>query len=159
MDVICALIYILVVSIGVFFAGRIFPRKFIFENKFPFRSFKFEKNGTLYNKLNIRKWKTKLPDASVILHKICPWLIPKKRIEHKEKISLLIKETCIAEATHILAAALGFGAIRICKNIKGWIIALSYLAFNIPFVLIQRFNRPRLVKAHATILCKTSAPA
>ena len=158
MDVICALIYILVVSIGVFFAGRIFPRKFIFENKFPFRSFKFEKNGTLYNKLNIRRWKTKLPDASVILHKICPWLIPKKRIEHKEKISLLIKETCIAEATHILAAILGFGCLRICKNIKGFIISVTYLVFHIPFILIQRFNRPRLIASQNALITKSVQP-
>lgn len=159
MDFIYALIYILWVSIGVFLMGRIFPRKLIFPDKFPFKSFKFEENGNIYNKLQIRKWKTKLPDASVILHKICPWLIPKKRIESKQKISVLIKETCIAEVTHILAAVLGFGTLRICKNIKGWIVATAYLIFNVPFVLIQRFNRPRLIKANNSLLCKTSSPA
>ena len=159
MDIVYALIYILAVSVAVFLAGRLFPRKLICAEKIPFRSFKFEKSGSIYNKLHIRKWKTRLPDASVILHRFFPWLMPKKRIERKDKISILIKETCIAEATHILAAVLGFGAIRICKNIKGWVIALSYLAFNIPFVLIQRFNRPRLIQAHSTLLCKSPIPA
>lgn len=139
--------YILYTSIILFLLGRLFPRKWIFENKFPFKSFKFERNGRIYNKIHIMKWKTKLPDASLIITKLLPKFMPKKRLDAESKFSILIKETCIAEATHVLAAILGFGCVFIWEGVGGWIMSLLFLLFNLPFVIIQRFNRPRLIAA------------
>ena len=61
------ILYLIISGVIIFLIGRIYPRKWINENKFPFKSFKFEKEGKFYNKLRINKWKTKLPDASVII--------------------------------------------------------------------------------------------
>lgn len=140
--------YILCVSIAVFILGRVFPRKWIFEDCFPFKSFEFEKGGRIYNKIGIMKWKTKLPDASVIITKIIPKFMPQKRIDQDNQIPILIKETCIAEATHVLVAILGFGCVFIWNGIGGWIVSIAFLLFNIPFIIIQRFNRPRLIAAN-----------
>ena len=57
-------IYILVVGLGCFFAGLLVPREKIDENKFPFKAFKWEKSGAVYEKLHIKKWKSKLPEMS-----------------------------------------------------------------------------------------------
>lgn len=140
--------YILCTSIVVFILGRVFPRKWIFEDRFPFKSFGFEKGGRIYNKIGIMKWKTKLPDASVTITKILPKFMPRKRIDQGDQIPILIKETCIAEATHVLVAILGFGCVFIWNGIGGWIVSIVFLLFNIPFIIIQRFNRPRLIRAN-----------
>ena len=75
------ILYLLVICIMVFFIGRLFPRRWINENKFPFKSYHWEKNGKIYDKLAIKKWKTKLPDASIVLHRIIPKLYPKKIVD------------------------------------------------------------------------------
>lgn len=140
--------YILCTSIVVFILGRVFPRKWIFEDRFPFKSFGFEKGGRIYNKIGIMKWKTKLPDASVTITKILPKFMPRKRIDQGDQIPILIKETCVAEATHVLVSFLGFGCVFIWNGIGGWIVSIAFLLFNIPFIIIQRFNRPRLIRAN-----------
>ncbi len=145
------LIFIIVSGMCIFIIGRIFPRKWIKENKFPFKSFKIENNGKLYDKINIRKWKTKLPDASVIITKFIPRFMPRKRIDNKShnnknNINILVKETCIAETNHFFAGIIGLYCIKIWNGIGGWVISVVNLLLNIPFILIQRYNRPRLIK-------------
>lgn len=138
--------YLVIMGISIFLCGRFFPRKWIFENAFPYKSFAFEKNGTVYEKVNIKKWKTKWPDASKIFHGFFGEFYPKKQIEGKnlEKIQVLIKETCIAESTHFMAIILGLFSIKIWFNIGGFMIWLAWLGWNLPPILIQRYNRPRL---------------
>lgn len=148
MEFIYCVLYLIISGIIVFFIGRIVPRKWIFENKFPFKSFKFEKNGKIYEKLKVQKWKTKLPDASVIINKIVPGFMPIKRmkIKSKEYIKILEKESCIAEINHVIVSVLGLLCMRIWKKTGGKIISIAYILFNIPFIIIQRYNRPRLNK-------------
>ena len=140
--------YILCTSIVVFILGRVFPRKWIFEDRFPFKSFGFEKGGRIYNKIGIMKWKTKLPDASMLITKLIPKFMPKKRLDQSEQLIVGQHRTCIAEATHVLVAILGFGCVFIWNGIGGWIVSIVFLLFNIPFIIIQRFNRPRLIRAN-----------
>lgn len=147
MQIFCSVLYILSVSIVVFLLGRVFPRRWLHEQAFPFKSFGFEKNGAIYQKLGIMKWKTKLPDASLIISRLFPKWMPKKRLENEEKIPILIKETCVAEMTHSAVSLLGFGCVFIWKGIGGWIMSLGFLILNLPFILMQRFNRPRLIMA------------
>lgn len=142
------ILYLFIVSIIVFLIGRFFPRNLIKHNKFPFKSFKWEKEGQIYNYLKIKKWKTKLPDASILLNRIIPKIYPKKRMKNKEvdKAIILLKESCIAEGTHKLVSILGFGCILIWKSIGGVTISIVFYLFNVPFVIIQRYNRPRFLK-------------
>lgn len=148
MQLIYCLIYLFSISVIIYVVGRFFPRKWIYENRFPFKSFKFEQQGKIYDKLKIKKWKTKLPDASLIFHKIVA-IIPKKRIDDnkKDNIPVLIKETCIAESNHFFAAILGFFCVKIWHNTGGIIVSVCFAFANIPFILIQRYNRPRLMRA------------
>lgn len=142
------LIYLIVSGLCIFFIGRIFPRKFIKEKCFPFKSYKFEKNGKIYEKIKIKKWKTKLPDASVIIHKFVPKLMPEKRIRNLKKanIETLVKESCVAEMTYFLAALCGFLCVKIWYKKWGVVLSIINMICHIPFILIQRYNRPRLEK-------------
>ena len=144
-------LYLFSVSILVFLLGRIFPRRLLRAQAFPFKSFGFEREGAIYLRVGIMKWKTKLPDASLLLARLFPRLMPKKRLEGEAKIAVLIKETCIAEMAHAAVAVLGFGCVWIWEGIGGWLLSLAFLLGNIPFILIQRFNRPRLIKAEAML--------
>ena len=57
----------------------------------------------------------------------------------------MIQETCIAEFVHIVLFVLGFGCVLIWEGPGGWMAAAVYnLLGNVPFILIQRYNRPRL---------------
>ena len=74
--------------------------------------------------------------------------MPDKRIKtnKKEEINVLLKETCVAESTHFIAALTGFFCIKIWKSLGGWLISIIYLIWNYLFIIIQRYNRPRLIK-------------
>ena len=143
------LIYVIVLSIVIFLIGRIYPRKWIKENAFPFTSFKFEKNGKVYEKIKIKKWKTVFPDFSYLITKILPNFMPRKRIDKdpKTKIPVLIKESCVAESTHFIAIILGLFCITIYPKLGGIITYIVYALLNVPPILIQRYNRPRLKTA------------
>ena len=149
MGFVYSLIYLATMSVVVFLIGRFYPRKWIFENSFPFRSFSFEKDGKSYEKIGIRKWKTIWPDASMILHGLFPKHYPKKRLENNNvtKIPVLIKESCVAESTHVITSILGFVCIAIWRGVGGIITSIVYFLANIPPIIIQRYNRPRLKKS------------
>ncbi|MBQ7224152.1 MAG: hypothetical protein IJX06_01185 [Clostridia bacterium] len=147
------LAYMLALTIVVYIIGRLFPRKWIKEDKFPFRSFGFEKEGKIYDKIKIKKWKTKYPDASLIMHKIFP-KIPVKRLDASspEKVSVLLKESCVAETTHVVAILLGFFALFFWMSVTSIILTILYALVQIPPIIIQRYNRPRLKKSLRLII-------
>ena len=55
-----------------FFFGRLLSKCPLEPGKGLFRSFRFEKNGALYERLNIRRWQAKVPDMS----RLIPFLMP-----------------------------------------------------------------------------------
>ena len=94
-----------------------------------------------------------MPDASLIIGKFLPNFLPKKRIEgaKKEKISVLIKESCVAESTHFFSALAGLFCIKIWE-FWGVIVSIIWALWNMLFILIQRYNRPRLIATQNKIL-------
>ncbi len=149
MDFLYCILYLMVSGLTIFFIGRVFPRKWIHESSFPFKSYKWENDGQIYRKIGVHKWKTKLPDASVLIHKIAPWFMPKKRLDAKtkDKMKTLVKESCVAEFNHFMAAVLGLYCMKIWRKTGGIILSICNFICHMPFVLIQRYNRPRLVKS------------
>ena len=112
-----------------------------------FRCYAFEKNGALYEKLNIRKWQAKVPDMSRIL----PFLMPPKNLsgDYAQRLPVMIRETCVAEITHITVSILGLPCLRIWPGMGGvTVTAIFILLLNVPYILIQRYNRPRLIRLY-----------
>lgn len=136
--------YLAATSISFFFIGRLSPKKFHYL-RFPYISFGFEKDGEIYNKIRIRKWQNKLPDMSKFFSELMPAKkLPKQmNVQNMER---MVQETCVAELTHVLLCIMGLGCPLIWKSIGGWILFVLYLLGNIPFILIQRYNRPKLVR-------------
>lgn len=125
--------------------GRLMARLPLNGKRFPFQALPFEKNGKLYEKLGIRRWKNKVPDMSKILTKI----LPPKKVSFRddvEKLEVLVKETCVAESVHIILCLLGLGLLAIWPGPGGVVMTALYLLLgNLTFIVIQRNNRPRLL--------------
>ena len=68
------------------------------------------------------------------------------------QVELLVQETCVAEAVHTASILLGLGALWLCPGWGGVVLWLIwFLLANLPFILIQRYNRPRLMRLHALL--------
>ena len=136
--------YCAFIAIAAFFIGRILPKRWFHAEMFPYASYSFEKNGKIYDRLHIRKWMNRLPDMSRVFKK---WM-PAKKLDGscREKLPLLIRETCIAEFIHTAEGIAGFYCIWIWPGIGGFVLGLLFLLGNLPFILIQRYNRPRMMK-------------
>lgn len=138
-------LYLVLISVISFFVGRMLPKKWFRAELFPYRSYRFEKNGKIYLKIKINQWQNKIPDIS----KILPFMMPRKKLsaDCTEKMPRMIQETCVAELIHGINAIAGLYCLKICPDICGIAIAFIYaVVFNVPFILVQRYNRPRLIE-------------
>lgn len=139
------MIYIALIGIVGFLLGRLFPRGWFRYDQPPFRPFHFEKNGEIYAAWGIRRWKDRFPDMSEIL----PNLMPSKKLPRRasgEQLALMVQETCIAEAIHVLLCIAGLHCMQLWPGIGGLAVAGLNMLGNLPYIVIQRFNRPRLVR-------------
>lgn len=114
-------------------------------DRFPFALWPWEKNGKLFRALQVRKWKDWMPDMSRIL----PFL-PEKEMQTDtsgQHVQQLVQETCKAECVHAALIVCSFGILTFWRD--RWaalFLAVYNLLGNVPFIIIQRFNRPRLVR-------------
>ena len=139
------IIYLAGIGIVSFMLGRIVPKRWFRAESFPYRSFSVEREGRIYEKLKIRKWQSKVPDMSRIL----PCVMPKKRLIHgfEDTLPRMIQETCVAEWIHSILSVAGLLCLGIWHGPGGIIVTSVYVLLgNVPFILIQRYNRPRLLR-------------
>lgn len=146
MNCILSVFYLALLGLLCFPLGRLLARISFSTERFPFRSYPMEQNGKLYEKLGIRSWQNKAPDIS----KLIPGVVPRKEIPKRPDVQALrsmVNETCVAELTHVLLCAAGLALFWLWPGAGGTILYAVYvLAGNIPFIVIQRYNRPRLLR-------------
>ena len=64
----------------------------------------------------------------------------------------LVQETCRAEVVHTVSCLLGLAFLRLWPGAGGAaVLAVWVLLANLPFMVIQRYNRPRLVRLAALL--------
>lgn len=142
-----------------FVLGRLVPKTWFDYTRFPYRTFAFERNGKLYEALRVSRWQSRVPDMSRLFPKLMP---PKKMPARPDEQTLLvmIRETCAAEATHALLMLAGLGVIVIWPCVWGVMLYLVYAILgNLIFIIIQRYNRPRLVRLYERKRAKRSNEA
>ena len=140
-------IYLAVTGILSFFLGRCLRPERRDWNRFPYLLYACEKDGTIYRKIGIHHWQNKVPDMS----KIFPGMMPPKRLVDTGTAALrrMIQETCTAELVHGVLCVTGLYCFVLWPGTGGIVISvLNILLFNLPFILIQRYNRPRLVRLY-----------
>ncbi len=139
-------VYYAALGAAFFFFGRLLPKRWFHGNRFPFRC--SPKEAKLYRLLRVHDWQDKAPDMS----RIVPKLIPAKRLtgSYRAQLPRMIQETCVAELTHVLLSVCGPYALRLWPGAGGVLITAVYILFgNVPFIIIQRYNRPRLQRLEA----------
>lgn len=141
------LIYMGVLGLLCFPFGRVLSRLPLTADGFPFRCYVWERNGKIYNKLRVRSWQNVVPDVS----RMFPGTIPKKEVGVQPDENVLqtaLKETCVAELTHWILCIAGLVFLWLWPGVGGVCCWLVYVLLgNLPFIVIQRYNRPRLQRA------------
>ena len=143
MAVLHGILYMVALGVISHVVGQALPRRWFDWTRFPYASAKWEKRGAVYERLHIRRWKNRLPDMSRVLKD----MVPKRmgRDVGSAEVEVLIRETCVAELVHAVLFVLAPTIVHVCKHIVGVILAALFAAGNVPFILIQRYNRPKLV--------------
>ena len=145
MKILLTFIYITVIGQGCLWLGIVIPRNIFSESRFPYRAYRWEKGGDIYDKLKVRRWKAKVPDMS----KVTRVIFPKKLCKNmtSKDLERLVQESCIAELSHYILFVLSFGIYQIWKSKVGfWLVVFYNLLGNLPYIIIQRYNRPHFVK-------------
>ena len=137
-----SVLYVSFIGVLSFFIGLILPRSWFKEDCFPYKTAEFENGGKIYEKLAIRKWKAKVPDMSKVMKDMLPKTVSYGA--NSNDLQMLIKETCVAEFIHFALCILSLGVYYFWKNEIGIILSGIAVFCNIPFILIQRYNRPHL---------------
>ena len=138
-------IYAACIGLAGFVLGRVMLKRLFRPGQFPYRAYTFEQEGRIYRKIGIHRWQAIVPDMSRIL----PKFMMRKRIFHRPndaQLTAMIRETCVAEMIHMLLGIAGVYMIWLWPG-PGGVIAFAVYALlgNLPFILIQRYNRPRLM--------------
>lgn len=140
--------YLAVLGVLSHFVGEALPRRWFSPEDWLFRCRGWEQGGRIYKRLGIAHWKDHVPDMSRLMRDMRPKRLQKT--PRDEGIAALLQETCVAELVHwvliLLAPVLcvlwpGVGSAVFC--------ALDILLLNLPFILIQRYNRPKLLALQA----------
>lgn len=142
--ILCFILWPLFQGLGAFICHKI-PDRFLSPYLFFYKSHKWERNGEIYKHIfKIDKWKTYLPESSSLIK----GSYNKKKIANFSKDSLdqFLLESCRAEMTHWLGMTPFwiFGLFTPAR-VVGYMFIYA-LAVNLPCIMIQRYNRPRVLR-------------
>lgn len=139
----CFIVWMLIQVSAAIFCLRL-PDSCLSPDSFFFKTHFFEKEGQIYDRFfRVRKWKQCLPDGGAVWKKRG---FRKRNLKNfsPEYLNRFLIESVRGELTHWLAIipfwVFGFftppGVV--------WIMLLYALLVNLPCIITQRFNRPRL---------------
>lgn len=131
--------------------GQALPRRRFDGGRFPYRCLKWEKQGKIYTRIGVERWKTLVPDMSRFLPDMVKKQVDPTAVDAAQTL-LLVQETCVAETVHAVSSLLGLACLALWPGWGGVLVWLVwFLLGNLPFILIQRYNRPRLMRLHALL--------
>ena len=138
--------YMAILGLLTFPAGRVFKRMNLRWDRGIFRTRPWERGGATYERMGIRRWKDLVPDVS----KVFPRIVPRKAIGARPGTAALedmLAETCVAELVHLLLPVPGLALLWLWPGMGGAIVYFLYVMVgNLPFIVIQRYNRPRFAR-------------
>ena len=124
---------------------KMLPVRYLNAGNFWFMPHRWEKNGHIYQKLfKVRRWKRYLPDGAAVIR----GGFRKNKMADFSGANLekFLIESCRAELTHLFAVP-PFVLFGLFEPPKVVILMLVYaLLVNMPCVIAQRYNRPRVQK-------------
>lgn len=132
-----------IIGIIAFFVGESLPRSIYRWDRFPFRCYAWERDGKIYERLGVRWIKTHGIDMS----RIMPRTFPKQNTMSRDRAHLnrLVLEMCNAELVHWILVLLSPAFALLIEGWYGVAISIGYALSNLSSIMIQRYNRPRIV--------------
>ncbi len=129
-----------------FLIGRLIAKRDIPWDKYHLSFMSGEKEEEFFRLIKVGRWQKKIPDMSRLFF----FIMPQKAItkDYKTQLPTMIKETYIAEVVHIGLMFFGFKCCRLWKGIGGLVLSLLFFFGNLPYVIVQRYNRPRLIRVY-----------
>lgn len=127
------------------FSATLLPRRLFHERQWLYRTRSWEEDGMLYRRrFGVSLWKDRLPDGAA-------WFrsgFAKKRLRRSDPVylDLFVKETCRGELTHWIVILLSPLFFLWNPWYAGIILIVYALAANIPCIIVQRYNRPQLLR-------------
>lgn len=126
--------------------GRLINRLHPSWEKPPFRTMDWERGGAAYELIGVRAWKNLAPDVS----RFFPQIVPRKGFDGRPdaaKLEDMLLETCVAETVHWLLSLTGLIMLWLWPGAGGVAVYAVYVILgNLPFIVIQRYNRPRFAR-------------
>jgi glycosyl-4,4'-diaponeurosporenoate acyltransferase len=143
MKILYCVVYLAFIGIVSNFIGDTFKRENFNYTRFPFATFSFERGGKFYEIFKIKKWKDILPDMS----KIRSSMVKKKVTKYRDvsQFDSLAREACVAELVHFLLIIFAIPCFFLGGTLWGTVCFLVWTIGNIPFIMIQRYNRARII--------------
>lgn len=121
------------------------PQKYLSPELFYFKEHSWEKGGKFYEDVfYVKRWKKFLPDGGAVLG----GGYKKKQLTDfsKENLNQFLIESCRAEVTHVIAI-FPFWVFGFFASSRVVLIMFIYaLLVNLPCIIVQRYNRPRISK-------------
>ncbi|KHE68188.1 hypothetical protein [Halobacillus sp. BBL2006] len=123
------------------------PESFIMSFPKVYRLKRWEKNGNIYERLKIKKWKHRLPEAR-------KWVNQGKGktgiyLRNVTDFHTFKMQTNRSELSHWLQMLPAPFFFLFNPPWAGWIMMLYAVLFNLPFIMVQRYNRARIEKLRA----------
>ena len=140
--------------------GEALPRRWFDASRFPYHAYAFERNGRFYEALGIRKWKNVLPDKSRIAPGTYRKAIRGSAQQHSAAhMERLLQETCVAECVHWALLVISPILLFTMESPAAYVMTPLYGLSNLPYIMIQRYNRPRLAVLSARMQRKAQEAA
>jgi glycosyl-4,4'-diaponeurosporenoate acyltransferase len=120
------------------------PENLFEHTRWIFKERKWEKGGAVYQRLfKIKRWKDSLPELGDFIKSI----FPKKEIASLDKkyLKKYVVETCRAELCHWSIILTVFLVSFWSDSAMRTYVFLLALVLNLPYIFIQRYNRPRVI--------------
>lgn len=135
------------ISVAVGVLGTYLPVRLLERDTVLTRIRRIEHRGRIYRRVGVHRWKRRLPEVNGL----GPGQRPSKAtLGGRAGIPALLRETRRAEYVHVAVAAAGPSFLLWLPRWLGMVMVLAGIAFNAPFVLIQRYNRARLLAVSAS---------
>lgn len=140
-------------SVVVGYAGHRLPASALAHDTWVTRIRPGEADGRRWERLGVRRWKDVLPEAGGFFGGVS-----KRTLGGRAGLERQVVETRRAELVHWTLA--GCGPLFFAWNPRRLAASMVVfgLVFNAPFIVIQRFNRARLLRALVRAAAATTPP-
>lgn len=132
----------LCIHLGVSSLVSVAPQSFVNAFAGLYRVKSWETRTKVYERMGVKKWKGRLPEAR-------KWFRRKKTVAHLRKPSQWTrfeKQTNRSELSHWLQMLAAPFFFLFNPAWAGWIMMAYAVLFNLPFIIVQRYNRVRLMR-------------